>query len=144
VHIDEAGHRYKGQRGWAWIVTSKQTSVLKLSHSRGKKVLQELVGKYGGCVISDGYGGYNYFKSENRQICWSNLLRDFERFAHSCHTDLSIKGRRLVLIAREVFALVKGLAKGLIGKCLFRRRIGKNKKELFYVLKSILKLPGLE
>jgi transposase len=56
---------------------------------------------------------------------------------------LSIKGRTLVLIAREVFALVKGLAKGLIGKCLFRRRIEKSKKELAYILKAIVRLSGL-
>ena len=119
LHIDETGHRHKGQRGWAWIVTNKQTSVLKLSPSRGKKVLQELVGPYGGYVISDRYGGYNYFKAKNRQICWSHLQRDFERFAHSYHPTLAIKGKRLVSIAREVFAIIKAMAKKLISISLF-------------------------
>ncbi len=31
VHIDETGHRHKGQRGWAWIVTSKRRVITTLN-----------------------------------------------------------------------------------------------------------------
>jgi transposase len=57
---------------------------------------------------------------------------------------LAIKGKQLVSIAREVFAIAKGLAKKLISPSLFRRRIEKHKNGLFAILKSILQLPGLE
>ena len=144
LHIDETGHCHKGQRAWGWIVTNKQTSVLKLHPSRGKKVLQELVGAYNGYVISDRYGGYNYFKANKRQICWSHLQRDFERFAHSLDTALAVKGKRLVYIASKVFTTVKAMTQNLISTSVFISRIEKYKKGVYDTLKSILALPGVE
>ena len=144
LHIDETGHHHKGQRAWGWIVTNKQTSVLKLHPSRGKKVLQELVGAYNGYVISDRYGGYNYFKVNKRQICWSHLQRDFERFAHSLDTALAVKGKRLVYIASKVFTTVKAMTQNLISTSVFISRIEKYKKGVYDTLKSILALPGVE
>jgi transposase len=143
LHIDETGHKSKGKRGWAWIFTNKETSLLKLSFSRGKQVLEKVLGKYEGQVISDRYGAYNYFQPEQRQICWSHIQRDFERFAHSSNSILSEEGKRLVELGKEVFALKKGLNIGQIGEDYFLRRTRKAKKRLAYVLKSILRIRGI-
>lgn len=69
MHIDETSHKSKAEKGWAWIFTNKEYSLLKLTPSRGKQVLENLLGKYEGKVISDRYGAYNSFKPEKRQIC---------------------------------------------------------------------------
>lgn len=143
LHIDETGHKSKGKRGWAWIFTSREASLLKLSTSRGTKVLESVLGKYEGKVISDRYGAYNYFQEENRQICWSHIQRDFERFAHSSNPSLSEQGKRLVKLGREVFALKKGITREQIGENYFLRRIRKIKKELEYIFKSILRIRGI-
>ncbi len=58
------------------MFSNQETSIIKLSTSRGKQVLVESLGKYQGYLISDRYGVYNHFEEGKRQICWSHLLRD--------------------------------------------------------------------
>lgn len=62
---------------------------------------------YDGQVISDRYGAYTYFEEEKRQICWSHLKRDFQRFSHSRNESLSEYGRALEQIGQDVFMLEK-------------------------------------
>ena len=144
LHIDETSHKSMGQRGWAWIFSNRSHSLLKLSISRGKKVLSEVLGKdYRGYVISDRYGAYSYFKSCQRQICWSHLQRDFERFAHSTHNELREIGERLVVLGKELFGLKGSLEKSLINERFFIRRIKKLKKRLSYFFKEILRIRGV-
>jgi transposase len=102
-------------------------------------VLEKVVGKYQGNVISDRYGVYNYFKQEKRQICWSHLSRDFERFAHSLHASLLEKGSRLVEVPKEMFAIDKAAKNKQIEEAYFLRRISKLEKEINYIFKQILR-----
>ncbi|MFN7095003.1 MAG: transposase [Burkholderiales bacterium] len=99
------------------------------------------IDKYGGWVISDRYGSYNYFPFEKRQICWSHLLRDYERFAHSLDIDLSKQGQRLVSIGREVFVLVDAYKNEKISQNMLNRRVCKLSKEMQWIFKTIIKLP---
>lgn len=140
LHIDETGHRSKGKRGWAWIFTNQEASLLKLGSSRGKQVLVNSLGSYPGYVISDRYGVYNHFQEEKRQICWSHLLRDYQRLAHSLNPQLSARGSRLVAIAREVFCLNKALNSKQIALPYFLKRIKKLKKEIRHIFKLILRI----
>lgn len=39
LHIDETSHYNKGKLGWCWMFASKIGSVIKLTESRGMKVL---------------------------------------------------------------------------------------------------------
>jgi transposase len=94
-------------------------------------------------VISDRYGAYNYFQEGKRQICWSHLGRDYERFAHSSNPSLSEQGRKLVSITQELFKLNKGVIKEQIEKRLFVSRVKKIKKEISYIFKSILRIRGI-
>jgi transposase len=143
LHIDETGHKCRGKRGWAWIFTTRDVSLLRLTASRGKKVLHSILPAYEGWVISDRYGAYRYFEDEKRQVCWSHLDRDFQRFAHSRHPLLAYQGGILIRISQEVFALDKALKALKIDKLFFYRRIRKLKKRLLYVLKRILQIPDV-
>jgi transposase len=116
---------------------------LKLTASRGKKVLQSVLPGYEGWVISDRYGAYRYFQEEKRQICWSHLKRDFERFAHSQNPSLIHLGTILAQITVEVFALDKALKAQIIDRLFFHRRIRKLKKKMIYALKGVLKVPDI-
>ena len=141
LHIDETGHKCQGKRGWGWILTSREVSVLKLTFSRGKKVLESILPAYEGQVISDRYGAYRYFEEERRQICWSHLKRDFQRFAHSRNVALAQAGQNLEQICREVFALYKAFKNQAINSLFFSRRIRKLKKRMIHTLKGILQVP---
>lgn len=116
-------------------------SVLKLTSSRGKKVLQSILSTYEGQIISDRYGAYRHFEDEKRQICWSHLKRDFQRFAHSRHEALAGYGSTLEQIGHEVFFLEKAFKTQALDHLFFIRRIRKLKKRMIYVLKGILRVP---
>ena len=60
LHIDETGHKSKGKRGWAWIFSNQEASLLKLTFSRGKQVLSDTLANYKGFVVSDRYASLNY------------------------------------------------------------------------------------
>ena len=141
LHIDETGHKCRGEKGWGWMFTNRQMSVLKLTSSRGKKVLQSILPAYEGQIISDRYGAYRHFEDEKRQICWSHLKRDFQRFAHSQNEALAEYGRILEQIGYEVFVLEKAFKNQNINNLFFMRQIRKLKKRLLYALKSILRVP---
>ena len=70
----------------------------------GLKILADKIRSY---IIS--YGAYRYFDEEQRQICWSHLERDFQRFAHSRRPLLACQGNLLMGISQEVFALNKAV-----------------------------------
>jgi transposase len=141
LHIDETGHKCRGEKGWGWIFTNRYMSVLKLTSSRGKKVLESILPEYEGQIISDRYGAYRHFENEKRQICWSHLKRDFQRFAHSRNVALAAYGRILEQIGYEVFVLEKAFKTQAIDHLFFIRRIRKLKKRMIYALKGILRVP---
>jgi len=67
-----------------------------LRRSRGKKVLENSIfGPRDAITVTDRYGAYNYFDESMRQLCWSHLARDFERFAHSHHKEVRVLGEYL-------------------------------------------------
>jgi hypothetical protein len=143
LHIDETGHYNSGKLGWCWIFTSPMGSLLKLTESRSKKILESSGLKPGEqIIISDRYAAYNYFPPTHRQLCWSHIARDFERFAHSCHTGVKLLGFYLKQMAGELFALHRALAKETIALFAFLRRIRIVRKRILYGLKAIARMPG--
>lgn len=142
LHIDETSHYNKGKLGWCWMFSSNEASFVKLTDSRGMKVLQNSAfSNYKSLVITDRYAAYNYFPSKKRQICWAHLLRDFERLAHSWNIEVKVLGCYLRDVATELFGLKKALLKGEIDILRFSRRAKKLRKRMRYYLKNISCLP---
>jgi transposase len=140
THADETGHKNKGVRHWAWLLTHTKTTVLFLRRSRAMKEIKQILPEFKGLLISDRYGAYNCFGQKNRQLCWAHLLRDFERIAHSAHLSVSVCGRYLRHTAQEVFALHKALKKKTITLLLFHRRMCKLRKRLLHNMKKLLQI----
>lgn len=138
LHIDETSHYNKGKLGWCWMFTSNIGSFVKLTSSRGMKVLENSAfGRGNDLVVTDRYAAYNYFPSKKRQICWAHLARDFERLANSWNIDVKVLGCYLKDIAIELFALKKALSKDEIDIFRFIRRAKKLRKRMRYYLKEI-------
>ena len=144
LHIDETGHRLGSKRGWAWVFANKTATLIKLTESRGANVLEKILPHYEGRVISDRYSCYSYFLEEKRQVCWSHLMRDFERFAQSRDADLNFIGRHMVSIAQEMFSLHRRLLGKQIEQVFFLRRCRVLSRRLRYWLKRTHRLPGLD
>ncbi len=142
LHIDETSHYNKGKQGWCWMFASKIGSVIKLTESRGMKVLENSkFGKNNNLVVTDRYAAYNYFSSKKRQVCWAHLARDFERLSHSWNSEVKVLGYYLRNVATELFALKKALLKDEIDTLRFIRRARKLCKRTRYYLKNISNLP---
>ncbi|UJQ21340.1 IS66 family transposase [Wolbachia endosymbiont of Delia radicum] len=142
LHIDETSHYNKGKLGWCWIFASNQASFVKLTESRGMKVLKNNVCcNHNSLVVTDRYAVYNYFSDKKRQICWAHLTRDFERLAHSWNIEVKILGCYLRHVATELFGLKKALQKNEIDVFRFTKRAKKLRKRTRYYLKKIFHLP---
>ncbi|MBS9529058.1 IS66 family transposase, partial [Wolbachia endosymbiont of Ceratitis capitata] len=142
LHIDETSHYNKGKLGWCWMFASNEASFIKLTDSRGMKVLKNSA--FCNCnslVVTDRYAAYNYFSDEKRQICWAHLIRDFERLAHSWNVEVKVLGCYLRNVTIELFALKKALLKNEIDVLRFTRRARKLRKRTRYYLKEISRLP---
>ena len=138
LHIDETSHYNKGKMGWCWLFASKTATLIKLESSRGKKVLENSVfGSDDHLIITDRYAAYNYFNADERQVCWSHLARDFERFANSSYVEIKDLGEYLGANTRELFALKKALQQEQLTVLRFQRRARKLRKRIWYHLAGI-------
>ena len=141
VHMDETSHYNNGKMGWCWLFASKSATLIKLTDSRGKKILENSVfGPSDNIIITDRYASYNYFDSDNRQICLAHLKRDFNRFAHSKNQEISKLGVYLGGILAELFALRNLLHKNELSALLFLRRMRKLRRRMYKYLKEIAAL----
>lgn len=79
VHADETGGRENGINGYFWSFSTKNIHYLMYRKSRGKTVVEEVVGtdseKFNGVLTTDFYAAYNTY-SGFHQRCWVHFLRD--------------------------------------------------------------------
>ncbi len=85
VYVDETGEKVDGARHWLWCFTTDVDTLAVIRRSRGKRVLEETLGKgWGGVIVCDGWRSYpNY--SGRIQRCWAHLLREADCLAE--HVD---------------------------------------------------------
>ncbi len=114
LHCDESGANKMGKKYWAWSFSNKDLSILKIEQSRGKKVLQKMLADFKGTIISDRFSAYNFFQKNQRQICWSHLLRDFKRFASSSNLKVAEIGSKLLQAGRFLFKILKNFKESVL------------------------------
>jgi transposase len=80
INVDETGWFLKGENRTMWTATTPDAAVFKICEDRHRDRLTELLGPaFDGIVTSDRWWAYNILDPEQRQACWSHLLRDFRR-----------------------------------------------------------------
>jgi len=102
AHADETSWREAGQRRWLWVVVTTLATVFTLAPSRGRGVIQGLLGEcFAGYLISDRWSAYAWLEPTQRQVCWAHLKRDFQKLV-----DYGGPGRG---IGRDALRLLGGL-----------------------------------
>jgi transposase len=102
AHADETSWREAGQRCWLWVVVTAVATVFTLAPSRGRGVIQGLLGeRFAGYLISDRWSAYTWLDPTRRQVCWAHLKRDFQKLV-----DYGGPGRS---IGRDALRLLAGL-----------------------------------
>lgn len=106
-NVDETRWRQQGQpkTGWLWVVVTQVVTVFQIALSRSKDIAQQLLGAdYPGIVGSDRAGSYQWLDPAQRQVCWSHLLRDFQRILERGEpsfvigTNLKLQGEYLLAL----------------------------------------------
>lgn len=81
VYTDETGEKVDGVRHWLWCFTTDTETLAVIRKSRGKKVLEETLGKdFRGVIVCDGWRSYPTF-TRSIQRDWAHLLREADWLA---------------------------------------------------------------
>jgi transposase len=81
VNIDESEMRVGGLNYHIWTFSTKNEQINVIRKSRGKVVIEEVLGKkYKGVIGCDGWASYESY-STNLQRCWAHLLREAKYLA---------------------------------------------------------------
>jgi transposase len=100
VYADETGHKVAGKKAWMWTAVTAAVSVFLIRFSRGARAAKELLGAtFGGVLVSDRWGAYNWVDATRRQLCWSHLIRDLVK--------IEARGGRSAEIASAILDYVK-------------------------------------
>jgi transposase len=82
VNIDETGIRVDGLNFHLWVFTNKKVTLYVIRKSRGKGVIEEVLGKkYKGIIGCDGWTSYSSY-TNSIQRCWAHLLREAKYLAN--------------------------------------------------------------
>lgn len=109
VHADETGGRENGQNGYFWSFSTKNIHYLMYRKSRGKTVVEEVVGtgseKFNGVLTTDFYAAYNTYAGFH-QRCWVHLLRDIHELKekHKKHPPLNKWAKKIQHLYEEAKA----------------------------------------
>jgi transposase len=89
VHVDETGWRTAGDSRALWTMTAPSASIFQIAEHCNREQFNQLIGPFGGIIVSDRWPGYEHLQPDRRQVCWSHLQRDFRRHSRTRRaTDL--------------------------------------------------------
>jgi transposase len=101
AHADETSWRQAGQRCWLWVVVTAVATVFTIAPSRGRVVIQGLLGAaFAGYLITDRWSAYTWLSPERRQVCWAHLKRDFQALVDLGGSARPIGAAGLALLER--------------------------------------------
>jgi transposase len=77
LNVDETGWKMNGRRRWMWAFVAARYVFYWLDPSRGKKVLENLLGAtFSGVLCTDRWTVYLAYHRGKAQLCWAHLKRD--------------------------------------------------------------------
>jgi len=101
VHIDESPidfYNPNKSKGYIWSMSNPRGAYYQFEPTRSGAVAREMIKGYeSGCVISDGYSGYNFLDSDeaykdiSHAFCWAHVRRKFfEAMSHDERSEVVI------------------------------------------------------
>lgn len=121
-NIDETGWNRGGKLCWLWVVATVAVAFYQITKSRGKKGFRAVLRAVRHRIITDRWSAYSDGPLSNRQICWSHLGRDFQRFyemSGMCQ-EVGRAGRRA---RRKLFKLWRNFKAGLMDRAELQRQM---------------------
>jgi transposase len=110
LHIDETGHKDRGQTLWTWVFAAPRVTVFHIADSRSSQVLDDILGDECAAVL-----GHDYFSSYRAymkrapvtvQFCLAHLIRELRFLSESCSKVIANYGQRLLDELKALFRLI--------------------------------------
>jgi transposase len=122
AYADETGWpKGNRQKGWLWTLVSGGAAVFMVHAQRGQEAARKLLGAFCGVLVSDRWGGYNFFCGI-RQLCWAHLKRDFKAISEAKGT-IGKAGQELYGLAKKILKLRKRVRDGTLQWRTFQKRM---------------------
>ena len=82
AQLDETTWLIQGSesKSYMWALSNRSATYFQFEPTRSGSIAEELLKGYKGCIISDGFSGYNRFKQRPDIIvgnCWAHARREF-------------------------------------------------------------------
>lgn len=141
VNADETGWAQgvkagRAARAWLWVVASALVVVFQIALSRGRDVIQGLLGKdFAGWLITDRWSAYDWYDPGLRQLCWSHLTRDFQGFIDRGGQGGRI-GRQLMAQRHRMFKWWHRVRDGTLERREFQKRMRKVERTVGALLRQ--------
>jgi len=133
IHSDETGWRIDGDNAWLWGFVNKVVALCHIDYSRGRKVLQDILGEtYGGILIADFLGVYNKLLTKAKQRCLVHLLRELKKVLTRVGLDTGTQRwcEKLKDLIQRALVLRKDLRKKRCSRKSFLKRRKALEREL--------------
>ena len=136
ANVDETGWRQGRRRAWLWTVVTALVTVFHVDRSRGSQVVRALLGPdWTGIVGSDRFAAYRWLPSEQRQVCWAHLRRDFQKLVDWGAGPRPV-GERLLACQVQVFEVWHRFRAGEGDRAELALAVGRVAAELHAVLEE--------
>ena len=122
VHVDETKGVVYGGGHYVWIFANLTSVAYVYSPSREASILHEVLGEFGGVLVSDFYGAYDSV-SCRQQRCLIHLMRDIndDVIKHPFNEELAFVAKRFGILLREIVETIDKYG-------LKRRHLAKHKR----------------
>jgi transposase len=139
-NLDETGWKVHGVKSWLWVAGTAMVCVFAIHASRGRSGLRALLqGARKGIFTSDRWGVYRKRAVRFRQLCWSHLLRDFQKLVERGGESAKI-GRKAKEVGTWVFVAWKDFQTGGIDRETLELCLRSPRNELAKILTAGLKV----
>jgi transposase len=113
INVDETGWYLNGENRWMWTAATPDGAIFRIAEDRHSDRLTELLGPdFHGIVTSDRWWAYGLLDPEQRQACWSHLVRDF-RFHSEGLAEQHEFGQAGLQLTRRLFEIWHGYVEHL-------------------------------
>jgi transposase len=136
VNADETSHKMGKLKAWMWVAVTSYVSVFIIRFTRGQAAAKELLGEaFGGFLVSDRWGAYNWVDVLQRQLCWAHLIRDFIKIAERGGRSEEI-GDKILEYAQKMFHLWHLFCDGKMSRPAFQLRMAPIRKKVESLLEE--------
>ena len=123
-NADETGWKQAAKKRWLWMAATHAVAIFKICLGRGKEAWSALLGEpIHGVVCSDRWSVYNQVDLAFRQLCWSHLKRDFQKWLDRGGEAGLAVGRAGEEVVRRLFALWRDFRERRIDRSALQRAL---------------------